>query len=423
MQITILAVGSRGDVQPYVALGQGLQAAGFEVRLATHAAFEDFVRAHGLGYAPLVGDPITAMQEPLTQAAMRAGRNPFTFLRVFLELGLPHLETLNEDIWAACQGSHAVLFSTLAVGGYHAAKKLGVPPIAMHLQPNTRTREFPNLFLPQRLRLGGLFNLASHWVAEQAFWQSVRAPHNRWIGERLGLEPEPFWGPYGQMQEEGMPVLFAFSSTVQPKPADWPENHHVTGYWFLENEAGWRPPKDLLDFLEAGTAPIYVGFGSMASGAGEEAAAIVLEALERTGQRGLLLRGWGGLSPRDLPEGVHLVEAAPHEWLFPRMAAVVHHGGSGTTAAGLRAGAVSILVPHFADQHFWGERVRAIGAGPRAIPRAKLTAPRLAMAIEEALGDEGMQARVAELGEALRAEDGVARAVEIVERHVREYRR
>jgi sterol 3beta-glucosyltransferase len=419
--ITILAVGSRGDVQPFLALGLGLQAAGHDVRLATHAAFESFVRDHGLEFAPLVGDPLSAVRSPLAQTAMRAGRNPFTFLMLFLREGLPHLPQLNSDIWAACRGTGAVIFSTLAIGGYHIAKQLGVPRFAVHLQPHSRTRQYPTMFLPQTLPFGGAFNLLTHHVAEQVFWQAIRAPHNRWLQDTLGVPPEAFFGPYAAMLDEHMPVLYPFSAQVQPRPADWPAWHHITGYWFLEEEAGWRPPQDLLDFLAGGPPPIYVGFGSMASGRAEQAAEVVIDALRQTGQRGVLLSGWGGLSPSDLPDSVHLIESAPHAWLFPRMAAVVHHGGSGTTAAGLRAGVPSILVPHFADQPYWAERVHALGVGPRGIPRARLTARRLARAIRRALEDEDLRARAAALGEQLRAEDGVARAAEIIADHILQF--
>ena len=418
-RITILAVGSRGDVQPFAALALGLQAAGYSVRLATHAPFREFVERHGLEFAPLVGDPLAAITSSMGQTALHAGRNPVTFLRLFVKEGLPHLAQLNDDSWAAAQGSDAVVFSTLAVAGYHIAQKLRIPSFAVHLQPNTRTRQYPTMFLPQSLNLGGALNLLTHRVAEQAFWQAIRTNHNRWLRERLDLQPEPFFGPYAAMQAARLPVLYPFSTAVQPRPADWPAWHHVTGYWHLHTEAGWQPPQDLLDFLDSGPPPIYIGFGSMANRRARQAAEIVVAALRRTGQRGILLSGWGGLSPSDLSENIHLIDAVPHAWLFSRMAAVVHHGGAGTTAAGLRAGVPSILIPHFADQPYWAERVKSLGVGPAGIPRAKLTTHRLARAIRRALTDAQMRESAAALGKKLRAEDGVATAVGIVSRYLR----
>jgi UDP:flavonoid glycosyltransferase YjiC (YdhE family) len=272
--------------------------------------------------------------------------------------------------------------------------------------------------MPRWLRFGIPFNYLTHLFVEQMLWQPSRSQVNRWLTEDLDMEPLKFTGPFGEIYRSDTPLLFAFSKKVYSKPRDWPPHHHITGYWTLEGSQDWQPPDKLRRFLEAGPAPIYAGFGSMPSSRPEEAAEVVLEALRLSGQRGLLLQGWGGLSARDLPEDVHMIEAAPHEWLFARMAAVIHHGGAGTTAAGLRAGVPSIIVPHFSDQPFWGERVRALGVGPRPIPRRLLSAKRLAAAIRKAVFDESMRVRAARLGEELRTEDGVARAVGIIQGHL-----
>ncbi len=200
-----------------------------------------------------------------------------------------------------------------------------------------------------------------------------------------------------------------------PRPADWPDSLHVTGYWFLDPPAGWEPPRDLLDFLDSGLRPVYVGFGSMLSKKPEETADVVLKALERSGQRGVLSSGWGGLRKNNLPPSVYMVGSIPHGWLFPRMAAVVHHGGAGTTGAGLSAGVSSILTPFFGDQPFWGRKVHELGVGPRPIPRRKLTAEGLAQAIRTAVSDPTILKNAADLGERIRAEDGIARAVAVIE--------
>jgi UDP:flavonoid glycosyltransferase YjiC (YdhE family) len=211
------------------------------------------------------------------------------------------------------------------------------------------------------------------------------------------------------------PVLYGFSPLVIPPPPDWGGNVHVTGYWFLEPAVSWTPPADLTTFLDGGPPPIYVGFGSMSSRRPEETTRLVLSALAQTGQRAVLLSGWGGLTKADLPDSVLMIHSVPHDWLFRRVAAVVHHGGAGTTAAGLRAGAPSVIIPFFGDQPFWGQRVVALGVGPEPIPRQQLTAESLAAAIEEAVTNVAMRRRAADLGEQIRAEDGVARAVEAIQ--------
>jgi UDP:flavonoid glycosyltransferase YjiC (YdhE family) len=209
-------------------------------------------------------------------------------------------------------------------------------------------------------------------------------------------------------------MLYCYSPAVVPKPPDWGEHAHVTGYWFLDHPPDWQPPADLVDFLESGPPPIYVGLGSISSRDPEKTSRIVLDSLRQAGQRGVIATGWGGLSQSDLPDEVFVTEAVPHDWLFPRMAAVVHHGGAGTTGAGLRASVPSIIVPVSNDQPFWGRRVKALGAGPAPIPRKRLTADRLAHAICVAVTDEAIRKRAAELGETIRAEDGVANAVRII---------
>jgi UDP:flavonoid glycosyltransferase YjiC (YdhE family) len=216
----------------------------------------------------------------------------------------------------------------------------------------------------------------------------------------------------------GTPWLCGFSTHVLPKPADWDEHQHVTGYWFLDEQPGWQPPEELKRFLDSGPPPVYIGFGSMAHEDPERQTHLALRALELSGQRGVLLTGWGGLTRQAMPSNVLVVEDVPHAWLFPRMAAVVHHGGAGTTAEGLRAGVPNIITA-FApnDQPAWADRVVKLGVGPRVPGIKGLTAEKLAKAIRMAVNDPTMRARAAALGEKIRAENGIARAVEVIERH------
>ncbi|MGQ9552632.1 MAG: glycosyltransferase [Anaerolineae bacterium] len=210
-------------------------------------------------------------------------------------------------------------------------------------------------------------------------------------------------------------ILYGFSPSVIPPPSDWGSDIHVTGYWFLDAADDWAPPPALIEFLEAGPPPVYVGFGSMSNRKPEETADLVLAALARAQQRGVVLSGWSGLQKADLPNSVVMVDSIPFSWLFPRVAAVVHHGGAGTTAAGLRAGVPAVVIPFFADQPFWGQRLVALGVGPAPIPRKKLTVERLAQAIEKAVTDQAMRQRAVALGARIRAEDGVAGAVAVVQ--------
>jgi UDP:flavonoid glycosyltransferase YjiC (YdhE family) len=208
-----------------------------------------------------------------------------------------------------------------------------------------------------------------------------------------------------------MPYLYGFSPSVVPRPADWPAWHHISGYWFLDRDPNWKPPADLIRFLENGQKPISIGFGSMTGSDAENLLKLAIEAIERTKQRAVLLGGWANLAALQLPETIFQIDAVPHDWLFPKVAAVVHHGGSGTTAAGLRAGVPTIVVPFFGDQPYWGRRVHALGVGPQSIQRKSLTVSNLSEAISQAIQDRDMQQKAAALGERIRAEDGVGSAV------------
>jgi sterol 3beta-glucosyltransferase len=193
-------------------------------------------------------------------------------------------------------------------------------------------------------------------------------------------------------------------------------NVSTTGYWFLDERAD--PPAELDRFLAAGDAPVYVGFGSMSSSDPAATLRMIVAATERAGRRAVIGRGWSGAAALDLPRTVYMLDAAPHQWLFPRMAALVHHGGAGTTAAGLAAGKPTLIVPHRADQPYWGRRVAALGVGVAPLPRRKLSLDTLAERLERLLGDRSIQAKAAALGEQIRAERGVEAAVTWIERFI-----
>jgi UDP:flavonoid glycosyltransferase YjiC (YdhE family) len=420
MRIVILAMGTRGDVQPCVALGLALMRAGHTVRLAAPDDQEAFVRDWGLDFFPL-GVNMHELQQTVTgQRLLKTGSNVFAGLREMVRLFLPFLEQMMESTWQACQGAEAILFSTLGMGGYHVAEKLGIPCAWAVIVPAfTRTHAFPSLIAPV-LPLGGGYNWLTHLLFEQFTQQSTGRFVNRWRRERLDLPPLPLhsW-PYDSLHGRPVPKLYGYSPTVIPRPRDWGPNAHVTGYWFLDHPPEWRPPAHLVDFLDAGPPPVYVGFGSLRPANADQTTGVVLEALRASGQRGLLAASWGALAQSDLPEDVLMVESVPHDWLFPRVAAVVHHGGAGTTAAGLRAGVPSIVVPFGADQPFWAARVHQLGAGPSPIPYKKLTVERLTNALRAATSSETMRQRAAGLRERLRSENGVGRAVEILEPYLR----
>ena len=417
MHLTILTIGWRGDVQPYVALGLGLQRAGFTLRLATHEPFRDFVTAHGLEFAPVEGNPQEIVQSEAGQRWLSTGSNPLTFMRQMRDMALGITERAVQDILAACADTDALLFSAIGfIPGVHVAEKLGLPMLSVYLWPMNPTRAFGTITMPAVpawLPGQGALHLLTHDLNMRLSWSLFGEPLNQVRADLLGLPPIP--QPWHRSIHLPFPVVYGYSEHVIPRPADWRDNIQIAGYWFLDPAPDWQPDPDLIACLEAGPSPVYVGFGSMPTRDPEQAAAIVLGALRKAGQRGVLLSGWAGLSPSDLPDGVIMVHDVPPSWLFPRMAAVVHHGGAGTTAAGLRAGVPSLALPFFADQPFWGRRVQALGVGPAPIPRKKVEVDNLAYALRRMVTHQPMRDRAAALGALIQAEDGVGNAVRMIQ--------
>jgi UDP:flavonoid glycosyltransferase YjiC (YdhE family) len=300
--------------------------------------------------------------------------------------------------------------------GVDLAEKLQIPMITAAVIPMIRTSTFPMVAFPQSLGFLPGYNGLSYRIAEQMVWSGFRKSTNQWRREVLGLAERPFFGNFAQMAQ--MPTLLGFSEAIVPRPPDWDKNIHYTGYW-RPTEPEWAPPEALVNFLAAGSPPIFVGFGSMPVRQPQQVTQVVLEALRLTGQRAVLQAGWAGIGQTgigqaNLPDMVYRLDYAPYGWLFPQMAAVIHHGGSGTTGFGFWAGVPTILTPFLFDQFYWGRRIEALGIGPAPVPHKKLTAAKLAAAIETAVSNTNMRQRAAELGQIIQQEDGIATAVNIV---------
>jgi UDP:flavonoid glycosyltransferase YjiC (YdhE family) len=415
MRIAIIASGSRGDVEPYIALGQGLQKAGHAARLVAHDNFGALTQAHGVEFWSIEGNS----QEVAQSAEMRKLLEKGNFLAILKKMGKDAQSNALAFARGGLTACEDVDLIIAGLGGSFIgvalAEKLGIPFMQSYYVPFSPTRAYPNALFPKvPAFLNGSLNRVSYRLAQQMMWQGFRSADTLARRRVLDLPHASFFGPFNSERFTQHPVLYCYSPAVIPPPEDWDERMRVTGYWFLDPDEEWTPPADLLEFLRAGSPPIFIGFGSMSPRDPAAMTQVILQALVRTQQRAIILSGWGGLHATDLPSSVYLLDAIPFAWLFPRVAAVVHHGGAGTTAAGLRAGVPSIIVPFFADQPFWGRRVAELGVGPQPIPRKRFTADRLAQAIEIAVTDRAMRQRAADLGATIRSEDGIARAIEVI---------
>ena len=417
MQVVIVAAGSRGDVQPYVGLANAFAHAGHAVRFAVPDSFVPWVTqvAPAVEISPIEMDFDRIMAEQMGQNVMNSGRNPLKLLANMRDLAAQQAGQSLDAAIAATQGADVAVFhAPVAILGGSIARYCGVPDVTASPVPLLPTTRHPSVLSPVQNNLGSWLNRISSQALNRLVWW-LFGPSVNSINQRLGL-PQQSYVQYAQ-QLKATPYLVGVSPAVYPRPDDWLPNAHLTGYWFLD-EAAWQAPQHLIDFIEAGPAPVYIGFGSMTGYDASETTGIVLDALAETGHRAIMLRGWGGLQPGDVTDNICVIDEAPHAWLFPRMRGIVHHGGAGTTAASLRAGRPTQVVSYIADQPFWGQQVFWAGVGPQPIPRQKLTVARLAAGIDRLMYDEPMQQRADQLGQRIRQEDGAANAVRFVEHYV-----
>ena len=415
MRIAIAAMDSRGGVQPYIGLALGLQAAGHDVRLISPSNFAGMLAAAGVEHAPLSGD----VEAEARRIGGEAHGSPLAGMRVAAREMEGRIATWTREAYAACAGVDLVLGG---VGGMavalSAAEKAGAPFIEAHLHPiGVVTDRYQGaLFGSTPSVLGGVGRRLSHRATEMGVWMPFRGAMQKARREVLGLAGSP-------RAHLANPVLYGFSRHVVPLPEQGLRRRHVTGYWFLPDDPARILPPDLEAFLAASDRPVVsVGFGSMAGQDGAALTDLVLGAVRDAGVRAVLLSGWGDLASGGEADDVFIADALPHDRLFPRMAAVVHHGGAGTTGAGIRAGVPALVVPFGVDQPFWASRIAALGVGPRPIPRKRLTRGLLADGLRAAVADRAMADRAAVLGERVRGEDGVAAAVEVIERFGRQRR-
>lgn len=416
MRITLLTTGSRGDVQPFLALAVRLRLLGHSVCLAAPQPFQSMINQHGIDFSPLGGNAVE-VQRREAERQRRANGSSLQFMLFRIHEKRRLADALNCEAFQASQGADAIIGRMSPyLGVFSIAECLKIPCFEVDLAPQVPTGVYPNTNFFHGLDWPGIYNRMTYLLVEQFNGLYFRAEINRFRKETLGLPPFPTASPAPYKRSLGLPVLNAFSQIVVPRPADWPDFVKTTGFWFLEDLNNWEPPQSLQDFIEAGSPPIYIGFGSMEDQHPRHLLQMVDTALEQSGQRGIWMAGNDGISPAGrISDRVYCLNQAPHDWLFPKMAAIVHHGGAGTTAASLRAGKPSIIIPYLYDQPFWGKRIAALGVGPKPVPKKQLTAEKLAGLIQTAVSDTPMQVRAQEIGEKIRSEDGVGVASEIIE--------
>jgi sterol 3beta-glucosyltransferase len=402
LRITCLTIGSRGDVQPYIALCKGFLAEGHRPKIATHAEFEPWVRKYGIDFAPVDGDPAELMR-----ICVENGMFTYSFLREASVKFRGWIDELLVSAWKACQDTDILIESPSAMAGIHIAEALGIPYFRAFTMPWTRTRAYPHAFAVPEHKMGGSYNYITYVMFDNVFWKAIAGQVNRWRKKELGLRSTSL----DKLQPNKVPFLYNFSPSVVVPPLDYSDWIRVTGYWFLDEASGWTPPTELTDFIAKARVDqkkiVYIGFGSIVVADPVALTKTVVDSVLKADVRCILSKGWSDrLGNHDaavpeipLPPEIHQIKSAPHDWLFKQIDAATHHGGAGTTGASLRAGIPTIVKPFFGDQFFFGSRVEDLGVG---IYMKKLNVSVFSRALWEATHSERMVVKAKLLGEQIR---------------------
>ncbi len=421
MKIAITTVGTTGDLQPYIALGLGLQEAGHEVLIVSSKNEKAFVESYGLHFFSLDVD-IQKLMEGGEVQEMSKGDNPLRFIVGHLK-SAKHLKQLmvatQAEIWTACQQADVIIFHPGMPLGLFMAQEKGRISIMANPFPVVATEDYPAILFYASPRLGKQFNRITHTIFEKLFWSLSKSAIVEFWNKSIKTKMNFSVSPIRQQIDSGMPVLNGYSNRFFHQSSNWPDNVHTTGNWYIEKEPAFTPPTGLTDFIRNGEQPIYIGFGSMKDIKNFQATLLVIkEALAMTKQRAVVGLGWNKFPyNQELSGNIFLIESVPHTWLFPQMKLVIHHGGAGTTAAGLRAGKPTIIIPHNADQPAWGQRVYELGVGSKPIKKSRFSAKKLAAAIGIVLQPD-VVANAEKLGQELRKENGVKKAVKIINDYI-----
>ena len=409
MRIVALTFGTEGDTRPMAALCRGLRDAGHDVVLLAERGGASYAEALDVPFVPLAGDMALAMRTAAAGVSRR-GADVHYVARTLAMIAAANTAEWMRSALDHARGRDLMLCAGLAIYvGLSVAETLGIRAIGVGLQPMMPTRAFASPFLPP-LHLPRFLNRASHRLVLSLMWRAFRGPVNAARRDVASQAPRT-------REWDGYPVLFGVSPTLVPRPDDWTDRIAITGYWFGPRDPRFVPDRDLVDFIDAGEAPVYVGFGSMLGFDRDRLLDMVLRALE--GRRAIVHSGWSGFGDAPLPRNVHRVAHVPHDWLFPRMSTVVHHGGAGTAHTAGRAGVPSVVLPFAADQFFWAKRLERVGIAPKMLTHRRLTATRLRERLDAAR-TPSMQARARDIGARIAAENGVANGVAQLEAWTRD---
>ena len=411
MRITMLSIGSTGDVRPFILLGQELKRRGHQVTLAAFSDFEESVVQGGLSFWPLSGDA-----KGFISSAVSPETKGLTYLpRIIRELRSVFSQ-LVRDMDASCDGADGMICNFFGSVFYSIAEKHHIPCVQIYYSPMDPSRSMP-LPITAWQTMPPWMNEATHRMGYLGISLVEKHFLTPWRRENH-LDPRHLYtSPDYRAGDRNALVIYALSPHVIPRPAEWGEEIHMSGFLVNEAPSDWTPPADLTRFLEAGEMPVYLGFGSMNGEGMHELIAMIRESVRGAGLRAIVDLGWGG-DDQSSSDELYFARYIPHDWLFPRVRGVVHHGGAGTTAAGLRYGKPTLVVPFFGDQYIWAHQVRRLNCGPAYLPRKKLSVDRLTASLRDLVDTPGYQESAESVGALLRQEHGVVTAADLIEKEI-----
>lgn len=412
MKYTLITIGSEGDVRPYVLLAKELIRRGHQVKIAAFNSFEGLIRENNIDFYPLTGDAKNFIGK-----IMEPNVNGLTYLMHLRSALSSSIAKLLEDMYLSCEDAQAIVGTFFGTTMYSIAEKKDIPCIQTHFFPIDYNSTMPISSAPI-WPLGPLWHKATYRIGhflisivEKIYLSSWRKSKN--------MRPHKISTTLdNSLKGEYIPTLYAISPSLISKPKEWGEHIHLTGFWVDKKSDAikYTPEAELISFLDKHQKVIYIGFGSMVSGDMDKTLNIVLKAIEEAGVPAIISKGWGGDSLNlQTKDKIYAIGHVPHAWLFDRVTAVVHHGGAGTTAAGLMAGKPTLIVPFGGDQFFWGDRIFKGGLGPKPIPRKKLTVKKLAKGLTKLVDSKDFEIKARELQKDLLKEDGIKSAVDIIE--------
>ncbi|MGJ8678063.1 MAG: glycosyltransferase [Akkermansiaceae bacterium] len=447
MRIIILTIGTRGDVAPHVALGVGLKSIGHQVVIATYSAYQEMVEHDDLEFVTLPGNPRKLLKSHEGKHSQNTNTNPLAYLRQLRDqasLIRKKAHAFFDRCLEVSEPADLLIYTLTTPQGSSIAKYLGIPYIRTAGSPITPTRHFPSFISPTKRNLGGFLNLTSHSMLNMAMWLPFKSILDGWRKERLGLKPAGWRGPMREDDREGIPMFYWMSKTIVPRPPDWPDWVHVTGYWYAPEHSEWQAPNALEEFLESGPPPVYFGFGSMLDDDSEALLSTLLDVVKHTNIRALIQVGKDDITllekhstktentpislEKDTGETGNysqpmtgnlqvesqqylLINETPHEWLFPKTSVIIHHGGCGTTHNALRAGVPQIIVGYQGDQMYWGHRCFSVGTAVAPIPRRRLNSENLAKAISDILQNPHYTETAQHLAHKIQSEDAISATI------------